>query len=148
MAMPPVFGFYVVFVKGNPAFCLSCDSTGNVILNPYHPKDGSLVWCVLPIHGSNGFFLQHIKTARCATFKDEGAITVAKLQQGDQDFVLLADDVGDGFCAINNVYEDSVFFVEGGDYRAKQPVIPWGWNGADSQRWQFVPNGALNRGAP
>ncbi len=144
MPMPPVPGFYAIFVKGNPSFCLGRDGTTYTLaMQTYDPLDKSLLWGVWPIHGSNGFFLQHLETTVCTTFSYSDHIGLTYLEPGNPDYVMMVDDVGEGYCAINNHNRSLVFDVQSSNYANGTLVVPYRWNGADNQKWQFVRTSAF-----
>lgn len=98
-------------------------------------------WIVKPIEGTDGFRISRVGDPNSAvTFISTGdPIQLGFLDPTNQESVLHADDVGDGWVAINNHDRTRVFDARG-DYPAPgADVLCEPWNHGDNQRWQFVP---------
>jgi len=79
-----------------------------------------------------------IRSNACARFGFEGRIPLVTFD-GNQEFEIHFDDVGDGLVAINNHDHSRVIDANGNNPGIGANVSPWPWNGGDNQRWRFVP---------
>ncbi len=110
-----------------------------ILMNQSDPALGT--WSVEPIEGTDGFRLIYSDVLNGAvTFKSTGdPIGFNITNPYNEECVLHADDVGDGWVAINNHDRTRVFDGRGDDPTVGSDVICFAWNGGDNQRWQFIP---------
>ncbi|WP_341702873.1 hypothetical protein [Ferrovibrio sp.] len=143
-------GSYVIFTKLNPGMCLALDSSNNCVIKNFDNTSDATTWVVQSIAGSTqGFYLQHMATRNCIHFGNDGQVrtqllpTVGAQASTALEYVVTTDDVGDGFCAINNHDHSYVLDVYRSGTNQGNSVVTFHWNKGDNQRWRFVPTGLL-----
>ena len=137
-------GYYVIFSKQGSNTCIGLDSSNNLCLQTFDATKSATTWLVEPAAGSDGFYLQHEDTGYCPHFGQDGSMPCASLDPNNTEYVIMADDVGDGYVAINNHDRSRVFDAKGAKNSVGTAIIPFRWNGNDNQKWRFTPTAALN----
>jgi len=110
--------------------------------------DDCSLWQLAGIQGTAGFYLTNKKAGALQEAVPEAkhhfpsirfgseALSLYPLDSMEPEFVLYADDVGDGYVAINNHDKSRVLDVRGGNRTAGASIFAWPWNGGENQRWR------------
>lgn len=139
-------GTYIIFSSLGSKMCIGTSSDKTVLqLQTFDKTVSSNTWLVTPIGGSFGFNLEHQDTGNCARF-GQTPIKLLGLSgdPNNMEFVLICDELQDGYVAINNHDRTRVFDLSQSKTSAGSAIIAFPWNGGGNQWWRFVPTASLD----